>query len=81
MKEKNKTPSWFRTLRGLSLTGMLLGTLLILIGFAGCAKRVVLHPIESEIVFLKKGETFTALKQGAFLSDYYLQEIANVEIE
>jgi hypothetical protein len=48
---------------------------------AGCANRVILHPLQDDFKFLKAGEDFKAPKSGAFVSDYWLNKIAEVEVE
>jgi hypothetical protein len=55
-------------------------TLLVLpLLFQSCAlfkKDTVLYPISgSDFVLLKEGETLTAPKQGAFLSDLYIEQV------
>lgn len=48
----------------------------------GCAAKVIIHPIqEVDIHFMKKGETYTSVKDGAFLSDEYLSEVAKANVE
>lgn len=56
--------------------------LLALIGLIGCSGRqVILHPIQqSDIQQMKAGEAFTPEKDGYFLSDYYLEEVAKARI-
>ena len=52
-----------------------------LVLYPGCS-RVTLHVIEKEdIVFVEKGETLTAPKNGAFLSDEYLKKVAEARIK
>lgn len=51
---------------------------------SGCAfnKQVVLHPIESvDIVTMKKGEAYTPVKDGFFLSESYVSEVMNAKVE
>ena len=65
-----------------SLIGILLLILWLSTGLTGCAKdRVVLHPLQDDFKFLKAGEDFKAPKQGAFVSDYWLNKVAEVEVE
>lgn len=48
----------------------------------GCAKTVVLHPIEdSDIKLLSMGDNFSAPKQGMFLSDFYVAEVMKARVE
>lgn len=50
--------------------------------FSGCAKDVVLYPIEgSDIVLLSEGQEFKAPKQGAFLSDFYIEKVAETKVK
>jgi len=82
MRKRNRRQRLFKALSGVLLTVTLLGSLL---AFQGCGllnKQVVLFPIEqSDIVLLKGGEQFTAPKQGAFLSDLYIQEVMEAKIK
>lgn len=61
----------------------LLLLLLVSISLIGCSlNRVVLHPIEkSDIVAMKKGEAYTPEKDGWFLSDLYLEEVAKARVD
>ena len=69
--------------RLLSYASLVMG-LLVMGSLTGCAlfkKDVILHPITgSDIVLLKQGETLTAPKQGAFLSDFYMTEIMEARV-
>ena len=67
--------------RKLLLTGMLVVLLPLLVAFPGCSKKVILFPLEqADIVLLQEGETVTAPKQGAFLSDFYIEEVMKARI-
>ena len=64
-----------------SLLWGLIGSITIL---SGCAtsRQVVLHPIEKEdIERIKVGQLFSPKKDGYFLSDLYLQEVAKARVE
>ena len=54
---------------------------LLLLALVGCARTVVLYPIEkSDIYRMKKGQTYTNTeKDGFFVSDLYLEEVMNVK--
>ena len=80
IKERRKQRS-SNQLRGLSSTVMLLVILAVWMISAGCANRVILHPLQDDFKFLKAGEDFKAPKSGAFVSDYWLNKIAEVEVE
>lgn len=42
----------------------------------------MLHPLaQSDIVLLKKGESVSAPKDGAFLSEYYISEVMKARVE
>lgn len=57
----------------------LLGLLMMLT--ACSANKVVLHPIEkSDIVSVLKDETFTAPKDGWFLSDFYVEKVMKAKV-
>lgn len=57
---------------------LLLG-LTLLIG--GCASAVILHPIETQDIFIvKAGQTVTAPKDGYFLSNLYMEEVAKAKV-
>lgn len=62
---------------------MLVGLMLLLTTFAGCAvfKRPIVHPLENDFCLLKEGEPFNAPKNGAFMSDFYMQEVMGIDIE
>jgi len=47
----------------------------------GCARQVVIHPLADDFRFVKAGETVTAVKQGALVSDYFLTNVAQVKVE
>jgi len=56
--------------------------LVLIILLLGCQKPVVLHPISTlDIQRLEKGDKFVAPKDGYFLSDEYLEEVAKVRVE
>jgi len=68
-----------RKAKKLLKTGMLLLSISLL---AGCASKIVFFPITGQdIVFLKQGENLTAPKQGAFLSDMYLDKVLEAQIK
>ena len=49
---------------------------------AGCAPRVVLHPIApTDIQAVKAGAAVTPVKDGWLLSDFYLQEVLQAKVE
>ena len=91
MKRKNKRPRLCSQVSGELLIGMRHGlrlrlavsTILISSLLLGCAHRpVILHVIEKEdIVFLKKNETLTAPKDGAFLSSEYISEVMEAKVK
>ena len=67
--------------------GILLALLPALTVIIGCstAKNVVIHPIEKSDIFdipkdTKVGE-ITTEKDGWFISDYYLEEVAKAKME
>ncbi len=66
---------------------MLLLYLLILIVFPGCAntRLVILHPIEKSDIFAISKDTqigdVKTEKDGYFLSELYLEEVAKAKIE
>ena len=54
---------------------------LLLILLASCSTKTILHPIENtDIVFLQKGQSFEAPKNGYFISDFYLKEVMSSKI-
>lgn len=71
---------------------MLLWSVVLLIGLAGCSinRVVVIHPIEKEDIFsIEKGAQIihtdkrvdVVKKDGWFLSDYYLEEVAKARVK
>lgn len=57
-------------------------TLLLLLSLSlGCARTIILHPIEkSDIVSMLKGVSYVPEKDGWFLSDEYLKEVAKAKV-
>jgi len=57
--------------------------LFLLLVLHGCGtSRVTIFPIEqTDIIFVEQGETYTAPKDGAFLSKFYLEEIAGAKVK
>lgn len=51
--------------------------------FAGCAKNrnLVIHPLAKDFRLVKAGETVTAEKDGALVSNFFLQNLAEVQVE
>ncbi len=56
--------------------------LLLLVLLTGCAgNRVILHPISGQDIFrMKKDTAYTPVKDGYFLSDEYMKEVAQVKV-
>ncbi len=61
---------------------MIVGVILAIIGSTGCAgNSVILNPIDKEDYFsMKKGQTYVAPRDGKFLSDMYVEEIAKIRV-
>jgi len=56
--------------------------LLFLIGFAGCSRNIILHPIDKQdIVVMKQGDSYTSDRDGYFLSKFYLEKVAEAKVE
>lgn len=56
--------------------------LLLLIGFVGCSRAIVLHPISTQdIQPMKKDEAFTPKKDGYFLSEFYVKEVMQAKVD
>lgn len=57
--------------------------LLGLIALSGCStNKVLIHPLEqTDIVMLEEGQSLTAPKAGAFLSDYYIEEVMQARVK
>lgn len=70
-----------------ALGGLWIGTLLALLALLticiGCAafKRPIIHPLSEDFMLLNKGESFVAPKQGAFVSDYFMQEVMSADVK
>ncbi len=63
-------------------------TRLILIFFVslvigGCTRtnKVFLHPLEKDFQLVKAGQVVTVEKDGALVSNYFLSDVAGIEIE
>lgn len=52
-------------------------------GLTSCAasNKTVIHPLEDDFRLVSAGETVTAKKQGALVSDYWLSDVSGVEVE
>lgn len=83
LNSKNRKQKSSKALLGESLTVTLLVLTLALTLSAGCAKskKLVIHPLENDFKLVTAGETVTAQKSGALVSDYWLSEVAGVEVE
>ena len=57
--------------------------IILLIIISGCAgNRIILHPIQNtDIVRMEKGKSYTPEKDGYFLSDEYVKEVAQIKVE
>ena len=54
----------------------------IVYALSGCSPAIVLHPIEAvDIVTLPAGTAYTPVKDGVFLSDLYLREVLQAQVE
>lgn len=61
---------------------MLLGLTLLLITCAGCAgNRPILHPTENDFFEMQTGYPSTPIKDGYFMSAYYLCEVMGVDVD
>lgn len=50
--------------------------------FSGCGRSVNLYPLaQDHIVRLDKGQTFTAPRDGYFLSDDYLKKVLKAKVQ
>ena len=60
---------------------LLLLVLITSISLSGCA-GTILHPImKSDINRMKQGQAYTPEKDGWFLSDLYLEEVAKAKVK
>jgi len=56
--------------------------LILLTGISGCARAIILHPIEkSDIVAMTKGAAYAPEKDGWFLSDYYFKKVIDAKVQ
>ena len=67
-----------KLVKGLSITILLV----LLLGLAGCGSRqIILYPIDKQdIVKISRGENYIPDRDGYFLSDFYIDEIAQAKI-
>ena len=64
-----------------SKKGIVVALLLASIGLIGCTNKIILYPIQqSDIQSMKAGEAYTPEKDGYFISDYYLEEVAKARV-
>lgn len=63
--------------------GIVVVSLLGLLVLNGCvSSRVTIYPIkDTDIILLEEGQAFVAPQSGAFLSDFYLEEISEAKID
>lgn len=54
--------------------------LLLLVGLIGCASRPYHVINESDIHFMKAGESYTAPKDGLFVTKDYAREVVRVKV-
>lgn len=67
-------------LKRIGLVGLMLASA-VSVGCSLSTKQVIIYPIsQTDIVVLDAGDSFTAPKSGAFLSDFYLEEVARARV-
>lgn len=56
---------------------------MLLITFEGCARvsKTVVHPLVDDFTLVTAGETVTVKKNGAIVSDYWMNSVAGIEVE
>lgn len=81
LKEK-KLKAYNRVYAALSMV-MLPVWLVLLMSSAGCAalKRPIIHPLEDDFHLTKANQPFTPLKDGAFISNYFMCKVMGVDID
>ena len=58
-----------------------LGLCLLLMTFAGCAGRPTIHPLKDDFIRVVSQEQITAPKKGAFVSDYFMCKVMEVDVD
>lgn len=84
MKRKKRKQRYYKA----DFVGLLTATLrallppLMILGILSGCHSIVLSPITgNDIQLLKAGDNFHAPKDGAFLSDYYIQKVMEAKIK
>lgn len=80
MNSKNKKLKLSKVLRGALLIGMLSASIPVLTSCVASNKTVI-HPLAEDFRLVTAGEIVEVKKNGALVSDYWLSEVASVEIE
>lgn len=61
---------------------ILVSSILACLALNGCARQLVLHPIEkSDIQPMEKGKCYAPEKNGFFLSDEYMKEVIETKVK
>ncbi len=61
---------------------MTVGLSQVLTSCAGLGKaKTVIHPLEKDFQLVKAGQVVTVEKDGALVSNYFLSDVAGIEIE
>lgn len=83
MRLKRKKQKPCKAVSGALSIVMLLGLLVPLMTFAGCAgfKRPLIHPLPQDFILAKQGDTITFPKQGAYVSDYFMCRVMGIDVE
>lgn len=81
MRKGSKKQRLSSLLPAVLLTVTLLGLTGTLTGCAVFAKKIVIHPLVDDFQLVQAGETVTAKKQGALVSDYWISQVAGVSVE
>lgn len=59
-------------------------SLAFLQALSGCASKgngITIHPLEKDFRAVKKGETLTAEKDSYLVSEYWLEEVAGLQVD
>lgn len=63
------------------MTLLALSALTITCGGCAAFKRPLIHPLPQDFILVDKGATFTAPKNGAYVSDYFLSSVMGVDVD
>ena len=81
MNSPKRKPKPLRAFYGALLMGMNLALYPALTGCGTFGRDIVIHPLQADFQRVKAGETVTAQKDGALVSNYFLEQVTQVKVD